>query len=105
MPLQVAVTLPPAPTLDGVAESVAAGTPTPTTGGLAPFPPVNVRLLATLPVDVGRKRTATFWLCPADRLYDSPVTILKGALVVAVPTSTPPPLFLTTKLRSAEFPT
>ena len=68
MPLQVAVTVPPAATLDGVTETVAGGKPTPVTERLASPPPVNVTLFTKLLADVGVKRTVTFWLCPADRL-------------------------------------
>lgn len=55
--------------------------------------------------EVGLKRTVTVWLWPAPRLKEPPETTLKGALVVALPVSVPPPVLLTVKVRSALPPT
>src|SRR5439155_9925330 len=79
--------------------------PVPVTVRVIPAAPLKVTLPAKVPVDVGLKRTLTRWLSPAAREKDPPEVTRNGALAVAVPLTTPPPVFCTVKVRSSELPT
>ena len=58
----------------------------------------KLTVLEKAPVKVGLKRTVTVWLSPGPRLYDAPLTMLKGADVVTEPPSVPPPVFCTSNM-------
>src|SRR5882762_7435931 len=78
--------------------------PVPVTDRVIPPAPLKVTLPANVPVDVGLKRTVTRWLWPIERAYEPSATTRNGAPVVAVPLTTPPPVFCTVKVRSSGLP-
>jgi hypothetical protein len=71
-------------------------------------PPFAVKLTVELTVAlvVGMKRTVTAWIAPTSaRLKGLPDTMLKGAAIVALPATVPPPVFETVNTWSAKLPT
>ncbi len=69
-------------------------TPVPVTGANA-FEAFEVTLTVPFagPPPAGRNRTTSDWLVSEPRLNVPPETMLNGAAAVAVPVSTPPPMF------------
>ena len=71
------------------------------------LPPLDVNTTVpfdVVPGEVGVNRTVTLWLAPGARLKDAPPVMLNGAVVAAVPTSVPLPVFFTVKLWSFDAP-
>ncbi len=89
----------------GRSGAVFAAAPTPFTPSEGLSPPVNVTSLTTAPAAVGLKRTVTVCVWPAVSEYAPPDTMLNGVAVLASPVRVPVPVFLTTKVRSADEPT
>src|SRR5215510_3483629 len=69
-------------------------------------PPLDVKVTfeEMTPEVVGVNRTTTVCVAPSVRLNDPPERMLNGGDAETVPVSVSPPVFCTTKLRSAEFP-
>jgi hypothetical protein len=104
MPVQLAVTVAPGMTVEGLVARDTGGSATPVTTFDAPPPPAKETVPEKLPVAVGLKRTDTVALAPADRPYEPPDKIENGAAVLALPLSTPLPTFFIVKVRSTEVP-
>ena len=70
-------------------------------------PPLEVKFTFAVntPGAVGLNRTTTVWVELGPRLKEPPETMLNGGVVEALPVRIRPPMFWTTKLLSAEFPT
>src|SRR5882724_11250276 len=71
------------------------------------LPPLDVKLTFAekTPEVVGLNRTVTICVAPTVRLKEPPERMRKGGAAETVPVSVPPPVFWTTKFRSAVLPT